>query len=1272
MEPSPGSSSTVPGGGGVAGVAGAGGGGGVVGGGNVVTRPPITALFREIHKNSWLRRLNNDHRRPSVLAKKPDRYWVVFCVHDDCEAFLEGYSDPRQAPSHAPEWALSLQTVQHVSHALVSVEQEFEFVITLGSEVARFNANTWECMQEWVECLRSKLREMKLLSPKENLYSRLPEVRPPLAPTRDPTSPLPATPPVPAAIVPGIERVQPPSLQQQHQHNHSGALAGASGQSGLQTSFLVSGPSGGVSGTMASNTGTTSSISSSSSSASSTSSSSSSSSSSAASSSSGSSYSSTLTSISNCPNGERGTTVAPPAMSNTSTQNLMNLLSNPLQAVSSINAHSSKAQSAATVDSISLGSSSSLASEEDPAEELLKCNISASPPRDPLRDSPPSSSLPKPQKIVNRDSATAHHNHHPVVTLASGTTTTTSSLATTFVTNVLADPSGTAGPSLKRAITDKKLLLEVRKATERTAPSCDVDDPIAHSSNDVANGHTTDASTGGKPNGGGPADGSDESSLRPRQSYQNGTGGECRSNGNGTVMTNGGDPAAICIVPSASSGPRVEPKRSRRKLSPPSQSSLSPTVTNDELIANVTIIQVSNSGNATTPSPTITMASSPKPVSRFNFPKVKPSITAPAKAPPSTTIITDDADDDKDRWNADHNYKSNVQIIPSNIEYSANGDQIIQPSIIASINEQQITTVTVPSVQSMSIASTVVTSAQRVQPTVPATVQVAVATSSTPIKGPESNFGTVTQIAVNSPVVGVVSGSSCKPISCQPQASAQHYEQVFLTSSVQVTSSSSRPEADSTEHPTVSVAPIVSKPTGGKSSKVLLLSRQPRSSSHSDIPLPGRLALKGGSRPSEVGGGSDKENRIHHTDSNISGGGTPSTSKQTPVQATGTPTAPPHLTGGGSPSKRPAVDKNIYTPHPQRMAPVLQRGLTELVLSTRSTASSGAGNTSAIAADPPALVARGRRAPVESKIRTDHLLPEQRRRSSSTSDARQEHLSARATGTPVVGGAPGSGRLQSPPQPFRPHHQFMNVPEGGQLNGTNGGTGVIGTPSGGGVGGGNRKLTLREQQVFQLRREMMHPGGVRLQLRRKDCLNSIGLVDAFGAVWVAGWKQKEHPVLYNALHIGDQLISVAGVAITSAADAHKAIRAAPGLFVELIIRRVPFGRVYAIRREMDGQCLGLIRDGNTATIVDVVPNSLAARHGLPPKAKSCDALSLTFWVLTEINGRPLNLFFKENEIRDRLNAVGRDISILVQPADLVTKLKKQLKSLRGHKDFIVQ
>lgn len=67
-------------------------------------------------------------------------------------------------------------------------------------------------MQEWVDTLRSKLREMKILSPRENIYSKLPEIRPPLLPTRDPTSPLPAPPPVPAALVPGIERINPPTI----------------------------------------------------------------------------------------------------------------------------------------------------------------------------------------------------------------------------------------------------------------------------------------------------------------------------------------------------------------------------------------------------------------------------------------------------------------------------------------------------------------------------------------------------------------------------------------------------------------------------------------------------------------------------------------------------------------------------------------------------------------------------------------------------------------------------------------------------------------------------------------------------------------------------------------------------------------------------------------------------------------------------------------------------------------------------------------------------
>lgn len=85
--------------------------------------------------------------------------------------------------------------------------------------------------------------------------------------------------------------------------------------------------------------------------------------------------------------------------------------------------------------------------------------------------------------------------------------------------------------------------------------------------------------------------------------------------------------------------------------------------------------------------------------------------------------------------------------------------------------------------------------------------------------------------------------------------------------------------------------------------------------------------------------------------------------------------------------------------------------------------------------------------------------------------------------------------------------------------------------------------------------------------------------------------------------------------------------------VELIIRRVPFGRVYAIRREIDGQCLGLIRDGNTATIVDVVPNSLAARHGLPPKVSNvAESILDCIIIITTTRARAWTISFLTGKI----------------------------------------
>jgi len=135
-----------------------GGGGGVAGG------VGTSAQFREIHKNTWLKRLTADGKRLTVGPKvsghwnsiayevgtslifhhqKSECSWVVFCVHDDTEALLEGYAEPRQAAGHLPEWAVSLRETLHISHALIPNSHEFEFVVTLSHEVLRFHAVSW-------------------------------------------------------------------------------------------------------------------------------------------------------------------------------------------------------------------------------------------------------------------------------------------------------------------------------------------------------------------------------------------------------------------------------------------------------------------------------------------------------------------------------------------------------------------------------------------------------------------------------------------------------------------------------------------------------------------------------------------------------------------------------------------------------------------------------------------------------------------------------------------------------------------------------------------------------------------------------------------------------------------------------------------------------------------------------------------------------------------------------------------------------------------------
>ena len=112
--------------------------------------------------------------------------------------------------------------------------------------------------------------------------------------------------------------------------------------------------------------------------------------------------------------------------------------------------------------------------------------------------------------------------------------------------------------------------------------------------------------------------------------------------------------------------------------------------------------------------------------------------------------------------------------------------------------------------------------------------------------------------------------------------------------------------------------------------------------------------------------------------------------------------------------------------------------------------------------------------------------------------------------------------------------------------------------------------------------------------------------------------------------------------------------------------------MYALRKEQEGQNLGIVQENNTAEIKEVVSKSVVAAQGLTSRVRTMNGLAWTTWYITEINGRPLNLFFKESEVKDRLNGVGLDMSLLVQPSDLIKQIKKQLKQVKNHKDYIVQ
>ncbi|KFD48386.1 hypothetical protein M513_10738 [Trichuris suis] len=117
---------------------------------------------------------------------------------------------------------------------------------------------------------------------------------------------------------------------------------------------------------------------------------------------------------------------------------------------------------------------------------------------------------------------------------------------------------------------------------------------------------------------------------------------------------------------------------------------------------------------------------------------------------------------------------------------------------------------------------------------------------------------------------------------------------------------------------------------------------------------------------------------------------------------------------------------------------------------------------------------------------------------------------------------------------------------------------------------------------------------------------------------------------------------------------------------------MPMAKVFLFKRSHDGECVGLTMRKGKNEVEGVREGSLAWRAGFRVKTiSSINPDMETTWYITEVNNRPVSVFSKNGECKQRLTAIGRELSIVVQPTDFVKLLKRQMKCMKRYRDFIV-
>ncbi|KPJ19325.1 hypothetical protein RR48_01575 [Papilio machaon] len=186
---------------------------------------------------------------------------------------------------------------------------------------------------------------------------------------------------------------------------------------------------------------------------------------------------------------------------------------------------------------------------------------------------------------------------------------------------------------------------------------------------------------------------------------------------------------------------------------------------------------------------------------------------------------------------------------------------------------------------------------------------------------------------------------------------------------------------------------------------------------------------------------------------------------------------------------------------------------------------------------------------------------------------------------------------------------------------------------------------LRARQAAALRAEQRRGAAVATSLSVRA---PPIFVDYERHVWIARWGVNGARCGGRA---GDRVAALAGAQPTSAAHARTLLKTAHTPLVDILFHRVPLGKIYVVSKR-DRETLGIKLD-NECVISTVVGGSCASRAGIPPQGK---------WAVTEVNNRSIDLLKGSEEEMNRLSMHGTEVSVLIQPAALVKKLRAAIKS----------